>query len=493
MSTLTLRWVVALIVLCLAQADRLSAQKSWENIPVYNGLQVKNEMLVFSSKAVFDQVYHDLEQRIMQWNADADALPREPTETEPCPEDNEVLFAFARRYPFSSIRSATLLAECQWLESGKDPARFVGHHLVDEILGALFNDRYQLQVGTDIFYVPNDHITFIVENENLQSLRALERGEDPYGLPDVQIRGPEEGCSADFSVNTSPNTSTVGFAFIGQPQAGVTSYFWEFGDGSTSLLPTPIHTYATTGSYNVCLTIKAEGERPCIDRVCKKIEVGASCFPFFLYNETGQPGGICFLPLTQQIPNVVTYKWNFGDGSPESNQPNPCHTFPCDKTYFVSLNIQTASGCSNFITLPVTVDSYGCCASKAKKEDNYYYANNTRRVKYEQKQVQIPLLYYRVVVSMTHYKLNANNKWRKEKANLKLELGGNVFLPTETGCKCNNPFNIAKMDLAFNKKSMSMTKAVGKSFKARKNNEWNAKYFVNSALLTQQVTPVTCD
>ena len=35
----------------------------------------------------------------------------------------------------------------------------------------------------------------------------------------------------------------------------VTSYNWDFGDGSTSSLAVPTHTFVTTGSYNVCMNI----------------------------------------------------------------------------------------------------------------------------------------------------------------------------------------------------------------------------------------------
>ena len=44
------------------------------------------------------------------------------------------------------------------------------------------------------------------------------------------------------------------------------SYLWDFGDGNTSTLAAPTHTYATPGSYLICLTITdANG---CIDTSC---------------------------------------------------------------------------------------------------------------------------------------------------------------------------------------------------------------------------------
>ena len=490
----TLRWAIALTALGLFQGRSGLAQRTWESIPAYDGLQVRNEMLVFSGKPAFDQVYQDLEQRISLWNADPAATTPEPGPGQGCPDDNTVLALFEQRYPVTSIRKTTLQQECEWLNAGRDPMEFEGHHLVDEILASLFNDRYQVQVGTDIYYLPEPGLTYIIANADLVALAALERGENPYQFRNVTVHGPEGGCEADFSVNTDYSTTTVGFAYTGEPQGGNLSFFWEFGDGTVSSAPNPIHNYASAGNYTVCLTIKSGSPDPCVDRICKNVQVGSDgCQPFFIYNENGQPGGICFLDNSQFLQNVVSWNWQFGDGSPAGNQPNPCHTFPCDKTYFVTLTIETSGGCTGFFSIPVVVDSYGCCSSSASKKGSHYYSGNSRLIKYNQRHLQIPVLYYRTIASLKNYKLNSNGKWKKEAANLQIDLQGSVFLPSQEGCKCNLPFDIANTALAFNKKSLTITKAVGKAFKAKLNYEWNAGYFVNNALLTQETTPVICE
>ncbi|MCB9283693.1 MAG: PKD domain-containing protein [Lewinellaceae bacterium] len=494
MRNSTLRWAIALMAIGLIQVQSSLAQRAWESIPAYDGLQVRNEMLVFSNKTVFDQVYQDLEQRIALWNDDPDVTTPEPKTEQDCPDDNTVLALFAQRYPITSIREVSLQRECEWLNTGGNPMEFEGHHLVDEILAALFNERYQVQVGTDIYYIPEPGVTYTVANADLSALAALEQGESPYGLRNVTVHGPEGGCEANFSVNTDYSTTNVGFAFTGEPQGGDLSYFWEFGDGTTSAASNPIHNYSSAGTYTVCLTIKASKPESCIDRVCKTIQVGSDgCQPYFIYNETGQPGGVCFIDNSQFLQNVVSWNWQFGDGSPLGNQPNPCHTFPCDKTYFVTLTIETSGGCTGYFSLPVTVNSYGCCASSASKVGSHYYAGNSKMIKYNQRHVQIPILYHRVVSNLKNYKRKSNGKWKKEAANLQINLQGNVFLPSQTGCKCNLPFNIVNTALAFNKKNLTITKAVGKAFKSKIENEWSAGYTVNNALLTQETTPVICE
>jgi PKD repeat protein len=49
---------------------------------------------------------------------------------------------------------------------------------------------------------------------------------------------------------TTPNQLTATFS---DSSANTTTWNWDFGDGSSSVTQNPSHTYATCGSYNVCL------------------------------------------------------------------------------------------------------------------------------------------------------------------------------------------------------------------------------------------------
>jgi gliding motility-associated-like protein len=61
------------------------------------------------------------------------------------------------------------------------------------------------------------------------------------------------------------------FTFTDQSSGGVTTYLWNFGDGQTSTAQNPMHSYATSGSYAVCLlTTSANG---CMDTICEDVLV----------------------------------------------------------------------------------------------------------------------------------------------------------------------------------------------------------------------------
>lgn len=83
---------------------------------------------------------------------------------------------------------------------------------------------------------------------------------------------PEEevSCGIYFNVDSIASTDyniVLGVSIEGTP----TSYYWEFGDGSTSTEVYPSYTYLTTGSYNVCLSITtSEG---CVLTQCVMISI----------------------------------------------------------------------------------------------------------------------------------------------------------------------------------------------------------------------------
>ncbi|MBL7942462.1 MAG: PKD domain-containing protein, partial [Flavobacteriales bacterium] len=84
-------------------------------------------------------------------------------------------------------------------------------------------------------------------------------------------------CDVHASFNQELSNSTVQFTNTSSSGPGTTivSYFWDFGDGNTSNLEHPLHTYAQTGTYLVCLTVTAVGEdgSTCTDTFCFPVTI----------------------------------------------------------------------------------------------------------------------------------------------------------------------------------------------------------------------------
>ncbi len=80
--------------------------------------------------------------------------------------------------------------------------------------------------------------------------------------------GPQNGCNADF--NYSAANCTVNFTDISQPTP--TNWWWDFGDGGSSMLQSPLNTYLQSGLYTVCL-ISYDSLINCYDTICKQVTV----------------------------------------------------------------------------------------------------------------------------------------------------------------------------------------------------------------------------
>ena len=130
---------------------------------------------------------------------------------------------------------------------------------------------------------------------------------------------------------------------------GAFSYAWSFGDGGTSMLANPNHTYTSFGNFDVTLiTTNAQG---CNDTLVKTGYISLAP-PHVDINNL--PLDQC-APLTHTFTSTLTtndpvasYLWDFGDGT-TSTLISPTHTFPSG-TYIIKLRITTASGCVDSVT-----------------------------------------------------------------------------------------------------------------------------------------------
>ncbi|MCB9234611.1 MAG: choice-of-anchor L domain-containing protein [Bacteroidia bacterium] len=142
------------------------------------------------------------------------------------------------------------------------------------------------------------------------------------------------------------NTTTV-------PGGFVAGSFWNFDDGSTSVIESPTHTYAAPGTYNVTLVVTT-GDG-CIDSTTKAVVV----HPLPVVNFTSTV--TCFFDTTQFTDlttiltgNISSYSWDFGDGS-TSTQHNPSHVYLEPGFFNVTLIATSDKGCVSELTKPAEV------------------------------------------------------------------------------------------------------------------------------------------
>lgn len=162
---------------------------------------------------------------------------------------------------------------------------------------------------------------------------------------------PVNGCSpleVQFTENSiSPDP-------INNP---ITTWKWNFGDGTSYIGQTPpLHTY-TTGIYDVTLIIILQSG--CSDTITmlEYIEVGEIDGVNFTYTPAVQcaKSDIQFtntsVITTPHDPDDITYEWDFGDDA-NSTDENPIHQYEADTGYFEVSLIIDFRGCKD--TLKIT-------------------------------------------------------------------------------------------------------------------------------------------
>ena len=130
------------------------------------------------------------------------------------------------------------------------------------------------------------------------------------------------------------------------PNYVIVAWSWDFGDGGTSNIQNPVHTFAPGATYNVTLTVTADSSGvSCTDDITHPVTVDDPPVVYFSWD----PDPSCFGEATSffgnSSANVVSWSWDFGDGGASSIQ-NPIHLYTSTGTYTVTVEITDANGCT---------------------------------------------------------------------------------------------------------------------------------------------------
>ena len=126
-----------------------------------------------------------------------------------------------------------------------------------------------------------------------------------------------------------------------------TSWTWDFGDSNSFSGKDTLHTYDSTKTYQVTLTV-TDSITGCANSYTKPIQITDPVVGFIVDTTLG-----CypFSPLiTDTSKNAVTYLWSFGNGT-NSNTNNPQITFSDTGYYNLSVVITDLRGCKDSLKM----------------------------------------------------------------------------------------------------------------------------------------------
>ncbi len=189
-------------------------------------------------------------------------------------------------------------------------------------------------------------VTFIAYTANACS--------DTSVFPIVIYPTPKPVMEIGSSVGCSPLDVT-----IVNSTTGAGSYFWDFGDGTTSTAISPSHTYVNNNSYVVSynLILTATSPYGCTDSINNFVTVYPNPGANFLLNSdtSCNPANMTLVAT----PSQYSYEWIYGDGISEFAGDNVNHTYynysVNDTSYDITLITTTIFGCTDTIEQTLVV------------------------------------------------------------------------------------------------------------------------------------------
>lgn len=167
---------------------------------------------------------------------------------------------------------------------------------------------------------------------------------------------PVVSASANPVSGGAPLNVQFSSAGSSDPDGGPLSYFWNFGDGSSSIEANPSKTYANGGSYTATLTV-TDNNNLSASKSLQISAVNQAPVASFTtaYSSTNIPMNVSFdaSSSSDSDGSIASYAWNFGDGSTGTGAIVN-HTYATSGTFAAKLTVTDNGGLTASKTLSLT-------------------------------------------------------------------------------------------------------------------------------------------
>lgn len=143
-----------------------------------------------------------------------------------------------------------------------------------------------------------------------------------------------DSCQSWFTYSASSLTLSFTASSV---STRIISWDYQFGDGNSSNLQNPVHTYTASGNYEVSLfTTDSSG---CTYLYSEIINVQYYEELHANFSYIVDPGNPLLFHFTDNSSgNIITWNWDFGDGTTSGLQ-NPSHQYQTEGQYNVCLTV----------------------------------------------------------------------------------------------------------------------------------------------------------
>ncbi|MCA4133607.1 PKD domain-containing protein [Arthrobacter sp. M4] len=171
------------------------------------------------------------------------------------------------------------------------------------------------------------------------------------------VNAPPSPPVAAFATSVNGLTVSVDGTASYDANGPISSYAWNFGDGSSGSGVTAQHNYAAAGTYSITLTVTDNSNNT--NSVTKPVTVTApppNKPPTAAFTATPNNLVAAFDASASADPDgtITSYAWNFGD-SATGNGATTSHSYAAAGTYAVKLTVTDNAGATGTVTKNVTV------------------------------------------------------------------------------------------------------------------------------------------
>jgi gliding motility-associated-like protein len=200
-------------------------------------------------------------------------------------------------------------------------------------------------------------------------LKLTVKNASPTGCPDDTSRWITVNPATSVTFTASAHSvcdSASAVQFTSTPSAAVTSYHWDFGDGSTSNDANPLHQFHNAVLHDTTYLVQLEvrSNQYCNGYTSDNIIVHAFIDPQFTINTATH----C-TPFDVKINNasrggITSYDWSYGDGTSDHHTvADTVHTFTSPasnvkETRTITLRVYNSGNCTRFQTKTIPVNPH---------------------------------------------------------------------------------------------------------------------------------------
>jgi PKD repeat protein len=250
--------------------------------------------------------------------------------------------------------------------AGADKEGYIGDSISFDGMGSTASpgssiEEYAWDFNNDGIYDQTGSIvstTFTTKGIHTVVLRVT----DSIGVQDtdtttVTIWNLDPVASFTFAPPSPTTQDSVDFIDTStDPDGNIVSWFWDFGDGTTSDAWNPSHQYADNGIYSVSLTVTDNDGATDTDTQTVTVTNVAPVAGFsFAPPSPSTADSVQFTDTSVDLDGTVaSWAWDFGDGTLSTLQ-SPSHQYDDDGTYGVSLTVTDDDGATDTVSMDVVV------------------------------------------------------------------------------------------------------------------------------------------